>query len=144
MSVSKTDVKNGVVSKKKQYKPSQAVIQSTFAVLSSFYDYLTEEQLIEFNPVALIRQRSKFVRKDHNAAVVRRITNLQWDFVIESAERMADDDPARHERSLFIMNCLFAMYLRISELVADERSNCLLYTSPSPRDLSTSRMPSSA
>ena len=26
----------------------------------------------------------------------------------------------------------------------DQRSNCLLYTSPSPRDLSTSRMPSSA
>ena len=26
----------------------------------------------------------------------------------------------------------------------DELSNCLLYTSPSPRDLSTSRMPSSA
>lgn len=126
VSVSKTDVKNGVVSKKKQYKPSQAVIQSTFAVLSSFYDYLTEEQLIEFNPVALIRQRSKFVRKDHNAAVVRRITNLQWDFVIETAERMADDDPARHERSLFIMNCLFAMYLRISELVADERSNPMM------------------
>ena len=25
-----------------------------------------------------------------------------------------------------------------------ERQNCLLYTSPSPRDLSTSRMPSSA
>ena len=26
----------------------------------------------------------------------------------------------------------------------DEWKNCLLYTSPSPRDLSTSRMPSSA
>ena len=26
----------------------------------------------------------------------------------------------------------------------DERERCLLYTSPSPRDLSTSRMPSSA
>ena len=26
----------------------------------------------------------------------------------------------------------------------DEACNCLLYTSPSPRDLSTSRMPSSA
>ena len=26
----------------------------------------------------------------------------------------------------------------------DEPGNCLLYTSPSPRDLSTSRMPSSA
>ena len=28
--------------------------------------------------------------------------------------------------------------------VTDENGDCLLYTSPSPRDLSTSRMPSSA
>ena len=33
--------------------------------------------------------------------------------------------------------------LHLSELV-ERFSNCLLYTSPSPRDLSTSRMPSSA
>ena len=31
----------------------------------------------------------------------------------------------------------------VKEMV-DERVGCLLYTSPSPRDLSTSRMPSSA
>ena len=31
-----------------------------------------------------------------------------------------------------------------SILIVGERLNCLLYTSPSPRDLSTSRMPSSA
>ncbi len=121
--VSKTEAKNGVTPDKKRFKPSQASIQATFAVLSSFYDYLTEEKLIEFNPVALIRQRSKFIRKDHNAAIVRRITNLQWDFVIETAEHLADKHPQTHERTLFIMNCLFAMYLRISELVADERSN---------------------
>ena len=30
------------------------------------------------------------------------------------------------------------------ELIAAFRDTCLLYTSPSPRDLSTSRMPSSA
>jgi len=35
---------------------------------------------------------------------------------------MATEKPEVHERTLFIMNCLFAMYLRISELVADERS----------------------
>ena len=28
--------------------------------------------------------------------------------------------------------------------VVEQLTNCLLYTSPSPRDLSTSRMPSSA
>ena len=122
ISVSKVQARNGVVADKKQYQPSQAAVRSTFAVLSSFYDYLTEEKLIEFNPVSLIRQKSKFIRKDHNQAVVRRITNLQWDYVIETAQMLADEDGAAHERTLFIMNCLFAMYLRISELVADERS----------------------
>ena len=35
--------------------------------------------------------------------------------------------------------------LALANLVADQRNIvCLLYTSPSPRDLSTSRMPSSA
>lgn len=123
VSVSKTDVKNGAVPDKKRYQPSQASIQSTFAVLSSFYDFLTEEKLVEFNPVALIRQRSKFIRTDHNARIVRRITNLQWDYVIETAENLAAVDPTIHERTLFIMNCLFGMYLRISELVEDERSS---------------------
>jgi len=123
MSVSKDDARNGITPDIKHYQPSQASVRSSFAVLSSFYDYLTEEKMIEFNPVSLIRQKSKFIRKDHNQAIVRRITNLQWDYVIETAEIMADDDPELHERTLFIMNCLFAMYLRISELVADERSN---------------------
>ena len=34
--------------------------------------------------------------------------------------------------------------LAIDDLVGEMRDICLLYTSPSPRDLSTSRMPSSA
>jgi integrase len=41
--------------------------------------------------------------------------------VIETAEIMAAEDPVVHERTLFIMNALFAMYLRISELVASDR-----------------------
>ena len=32
----------------------------------------------------------------------------------------------------------------LAEAIAGEAGDCLLYTSPSPRDLSTSRMPSSA
>ena len=34
--------------------------------------------------------------------------------------------------------------VEMSDLIAENRDTCLLYTSPSPRDLSTSRMPSSA
>ncbi|MBI1394225.1 MAG: tyrosine-type recombinase/integrase [Alphaproteobacteria bacterium] len=105
-----------------RYRPSQAAVRSTFAVLSSFYDFLTEEGHLDINPVALIRQKSKFLKKEANEAVVRRISNLQWDYVVETAEQLAAADPAAHERTLFVMNCLLAMYLRVSELVADERS----------------------
>ena len=34
--------------------------------------------------------------------------------------------------------------IRGGKAIANEGESCLLYTSPSPRDLSTSRMPSSA
>ncbi|MEL7492143.1 MAG: site-specific integrase [Pseudomonadota bacterium] len=107
---------------KAHYTPSQASIRLAFAVLSSFYDYLCQETIVSVNPVALIRQKSKFLRKDHDLAPVRRISNLQWDYVIETAELLAEKDPDQHERTLFIMNCLLGMYLRISELVADARS----------------------
>jgi integrase len=40
--------------------------------------------------------------------------------VLETAEKMAQQD-SLHERTLFIMNALFGMYLRISELVETER-----------------------
>ena len=35
---------------------------------------------------------------------------------------MAIDDPNEHERTLFVISALIGMYLRISELVTDERS----------------------
>lgn len=35
---------------------------------------------------------------------------------------MAQDDPVVHERTLFVVTALFAMYLRVSELVADQHS----------------------
>lgn len=105
-----------------KFCPSQSSIKGTFTALSSFYEYLIQENLVDSNPVALIKQKSKFIRKDQLKPIVRRISTLQWDYVLETAELMASDEPLEHERTLFIMNCLFAMYLRISELVADERS----------------------
>ncbi|MDH5377592.1 MAG: site-specific integrase [Gammaproteobacteria bacterium] len=122
VSISKEKFRLGHEVGYKDYSPSQASIQSTFSILSSFFGYLIQEELIESNPVALIRQKSKFVKKNQQQAPVRRISNLQWEYVIETIEQAANENPVEYERSLFIMNCLFAMYLRISELVADERS----------------------
>ena len=102
------------------YQLSQSGIQSLFAVLSSFFNYLIQEEYIAFNPVAQIRQKSKFLRKSQSSKPIRRLSELQWSYVIENAEQMALQDPL-HERTLFVMNALFAMYLRVSELVETER-----------------------
>lgn len=104
------------------YAPSQKAIQSTFAILSSFYNFLIQEEFVSANPVALVRQKSRFIQKTQTAAPVRRISNYQWDEVMRVAESLANMQPEQHERTLFILNCLLGMYLRISELVADERA----------------------
>ena len=106
----------------KTYTPSQKAIQSSFAILSSFFNFLIQEEYLSANPVALVRQRSRFIQRSQNQEPVRRISNYQWDEVIRVAETLAKKEPAQHERTLFILNCLLGMYLRISELVADERS----------------------
>lgn len=120
--VSKLDFKQGETPLVKHHNLSQAAIRATFSILSSYYGFLMQEDAVQQNPVALIRQKSKFVKKEVTRKQVRRISNLQWDYVIDTAEELAEQDPATHERTLFIMNALLAMYLRISELVADERS----------------------
>ena len=122
VSISKSEYQQGKRAIIKDFYASQSSIKATFTALSSFYGYLAQEGAVPGNPVALIRQKSKFVRKAHTQAPVRRISLLQWDYVIENIERMVKDDPVRYERTLFVMECLFGMYLRISELVADERS----------------------
>ncbi len=119
-SVSKIQARSGQQPDPKQYALSQAAIRNLFAILSSFYRFLQQEEAISSNPVALIRQKSKFLTTPQRREV-RRLSPLQWDFVLETVQMLADDEPHRHERSLFIMQCLYAMYVRISELVADAR-----------------------
>ena len=112
---------NGVQPSANGYALSQEAVKAIFAVLGSFYNYLMQENYIGYNPISQIRQKSKFIRKIQTKTVIRRLTNLQWDYVIETAEKMAEENPKIHERTLFIINALFAMYLRISELAASKR-----------------------
>ncbi len=105
-----------------QHSMGQKTMQALFAVLSSYFNYLQQEQYASTNPITLIRQKSKFIQRHAYQEPIRRLSNQQCDFLLDSCTLMAAENPAEHERSLFIMHCLFAMYLRISELVADERS----------------------
>jgi len=100
---------------------SPKALQAVFAILGSFFTYLIQEEYTETNPVALIRQKSKYLRKHQHKDKIRRLTELQWAYVVETCEFLAADDPAQHERTLFVIMALYGMYLRISELTITER-----------------------
>lgn len=121
VSVSKVSFEQGEKADPKKYFLSKKALQSIFAVLSSFYNYLLQEDYVDFNPVAQIRQKSKYFRSQQTTKVIRRLSELQCGYVIETIEKLAAKQPEVYERSLFVMNALLGMYLRISELVANEQ-----------------------
>jgi len=121
VSVSKAEFKNGVQPQVNQYSLSERALRELLAINSSFFNFLIQEGHLEANPISQLRQKSKFIRKQQGTMKIRRLSDLQWSFVIETAELMAIENPALHERTLFIMTALYAMYLRISELTANTR-----------------------
>lgn len=117
VSTSKKDYKDGKTITKDDYSFSQKAIKAVFAILSSFYNYCLQEEILTSNPVRLIRQKSKFIRKEASAPVVRRLSNKQWQTVLDVAKEKAQQEP-HNERTVFMLSCLYGMYLRISELTA--------------------------
>jgi len=119
--VSKAAHRKGKKPKVKNYELSSTALQDMLAITSSFYNFLIQEEYTEINPVLHIRQKSKYIRRKQSKQRIRRLSELQWSYVIETAEQMAEKDPAQHPRTLFIMSALYGMYLRISELTASKR-----------------------
>ncbi len=120
VSISKKEHKEGLKPDKNHYQFSQAALKTMFNVLSSFYNYLLQEQGVSMNPVALMRQKSKFLQKEIKTQHIRRLSNRQWEMVMHIAKEKALQNPM-HERTVFMLSCLFGMYLRISELTANAR-----------------------
>jgi len=119
--VSKSAFKKGQMPNKAVYEPSNGSVKELMAIVGSFFQYLQVEEYCLSNPVALIRQKSQFVQKRQGQTAVRRLSEPQWRAVIDIAERLAEEDPESHERTLFMISAFFSMYLRISELAASDR-----------------------
>ncbi len=119
--VSKSAFKKGQRPVKADYALSNGALKETLAILNSFYGYLQLEEYTYINPVALLRQKSKFIQNRQGPAKVRRLSAAQWQAVMATTEAMAGEDPCRHERTLFMICALYSLYLRISELSASAR-----------------------
>jgi len=63
VTVSKAFHQTGERPNPKDFEFSQTAAKDMFSILGSFYNYLIQDEYVYMNPVALIRQKSKFVRK---------------------------------------------------------------------------------
>jgi len=119
--VSKAAHRKGEKPKIKNHALSSTALQDMLAINSSFYNFLIQEDYTEVNPVLHIRQKSNYIRRKQSKQRIRRLSELQWHYVIETAELMAEENPAQHHRTLFMMSAFYGIYLRISELAASKR-----------------------
>lgn len=99
------------------YKAAPGTINQVFSICSRFFEFLVEDALVGANPFRLIKKKRQYQDGSQEDSVARALTPLQWDYVLETAEHMAQLEPKRHERTLFILATLFAMYLRVSDIV---------------------------
>lgn len=98
------------------YTLRDASLQFSISTLQSFYKWLIEEQQTDINPIALIRQKKALVKTDLSVSPIKKITDLQCDYLLRAATKLAEDNPKVHERSLFVVTIMISMYLRISDL----------------------------
>ncbi|KTD56204.1 site specific recombinase, phage integrase family [Legionella sainthelensi] len=121
VTLNKAALKRGQKPAIEHFSLSQGALQEIFAILSTLFNFLIAEEYLVANPVALIRQKSKFIRKAQHNTPIRRLSLMQWSAVLDAAEYLASDSPMKHERTRFMLSMLFGMYLRISELAASDR-----------------------
>ncbi|MBL1377291.1 tyrosine-type recombinase/integrase [Zobellella iuensis] len=106
------------------YRLSDKALRTKLAVLSSFYAYLINEEVTERNPAVMWMRHSRFGTGPTPAGPVgeeeevRVFSDLQWSYVMGTAERLAGEQPERHERTLFLVSLMYGCYLRISEVAA--------------------------
>ena len=131
------------------------------------YDAVFDEVLCEvpvedikkhYTPVEALKRLSKAESLDflefkalELASLLRSSANISWNAIGVSGSIMVGLHMPSSDIDLLVYgseNCM-KVYSAIESLLKDSSCplkpySCLLYTSPSPRDLSTSRMPSSA
>lgn len=99
---------------------SGEAIKICFSAISCFYDYLADEGYAFGNPIPAIRKQSPYLIKGATQKNIKRLSDLQWDYVLSCAETQANSNKT-YERMLFVVALIKTLYLRVSEL--SDRSN---------------------
>lgn len=113
--VKKVEKRLGNTPDKQNYQLANKSIQALLSGLSTYFSFLVQEEYIETNPIALVRQKSRYIQRQQTQKITRKLSHIQWEFVIQTAEQLAEKN-SEHERTLFVMSAFYLLGLRISEL----------------------------
>lgn len=98
----------------KKYQPSLQTLESTFVALSSFYRHLVDEEICYGNPVPMAKRDCKHLIKNSQVKTISRLTEQQWQYLLDTAVDLAQEDPL-FERNLFVIATMKTLFLRLSE-----------------------------
>jgi len=115
--IAKSQRKIGQTPEQHAYLLSNKSLAALLAVLSTFFTFLQQEGYTLTNPVQLVRQKTQYIQKQQTYKITRKLSNIQWQYVIETVEKMAQQNK-EFERHLFIITMFYLLGLRISELAA--------------------------
>lgn len=102
-----------------EYNAPHATLQLIFSSCTTFYSFLNVDGHQIGNPFSAIKQKGKLIGSKPEQRDSKSLTQLEWEFLLETAEMMANED-SKYERTLFIIVALFSMYLRIGDLAGNE------------------------
>lgn len=111
----KKDSKKPVKPKVNNYSLAHKSITEVFSNLNVLYNYLVDEDYAFGNAIASVKKSSPHLIVDETNEGVKRLSALQWEYVLESTREKADED-LTWERHLFIIASMKSLYLRVSEL----------------------------
>jgi len=110
------------VSKEDHFTLSNNSKKALLSILSSYFNFLIDREHILFNPVALIRQKSRYKTTEADKPIIRRLTNEHWQLILSLVEKDVRLEVTEAPRALFIIASLYLMGLRISEIASDNNS----------------------
>lgn len=124
MRTQKAAAKNALESNREVPVPvftmADSSLKQVYAVLNSLFSYCAADQVMGSNPCVLIkRDMKKNKSKTLQMPKQKSLSKLQWEFLLETAEIMAQEAPSPGERTLFCIVMMFGCYLRVSDLAGN-------------------------
>lgn len=105
------------------YKRSLASLKAQLSNLSYMFTYFEDVEYSHRNPAAIaLRRMTSAVKRnlkvDRAEIEIKSLNSVQLQFAFNTVERMAKENPEKHERTRFLFHFLIYCYPRVSETSA--------------------------